>query len=181
MIERAEAPVATMLSNGQTVTIRPLTEHDREALLQFGRSLPDDDWLYLETDLHNPDIINRLVNAYAAENWRQFVAVTESGEIVAYSAVRRLPGWSNHVGDIHLIVHKDYRRCGLGTAMAQTIFEAARDLGIAKVIVEVMQEQTGGIAIFERLGFKIEGTFSHHARDHAGHCHHLYILAHHIA
>lgn len=180
MIERVEAPIAATLRNGQTVTIRPLAEHDREALLQFGRSLPDDDWLYIETDLHNPDIINRLVNAYAAENWRQFVAVTETGEIVGYSAVRRLPGWSSHVGDIHLIVRKDYRRCGLGTALAQAIFDAARDLGVAKVIVEIMQEQTSGIAIFERLGFQIEGTFSDHAQDHVGRRHHLHILAHHI-
>ena len=180
MIERAEAPVAATLRDGRTVMIRPLAEQDREALLRFGRSLPDDDWLYIETDLHSPDIINRLVDAHAAENWRQLVAVTESGEIVGYSAVRRLPGWSSHVGDIHLIVGKDYRRCGLGTALAQAIVDAARDLGVEKVIVEVLQEQTGGIAIFERLGFQIEGTFSDHARDHIGHRHTLHVLAYHV-
>ncbi|NWG18870.1 MAG: GNAT family N-acetyltransferase [Chloroflexi bacterium] len=180
MIERIEAPIAATLRNGRVVTIRPLAESDRDELLAFGRSLPNDDWLYLEDDLQNPEIITRLVNAHAAENWRQIVAVTESGEIVGYSAVRRLPGWSSHVGDIQLMVRADYRRCGLGTAMAQAIFEAARDLGVAKVIVEVMQEQTGGIAIFERLGFCVEGTFSDHARDRFGARHHLHILAYHV-
>jgi len=63
--------------------------------------------------------------------------------------------------------------------MAQAIFEAARDLDVARVLVEVMQEQTGGIAIFERLGFCVEGTFSDHARDRFGSRHHLHILAYH--
>lgn len=180
MVERIEAPIAATLRNGQAVMIRPLAEDDREGLLAFGRSLPNNDWLYLEEDLQNPEIITRLVNAFAAENWRQIVAVTDQGEIVAYSAVRRLPGWSSHVGDIQLIVRDDFRRCGLGTAMAQAIFDAARDLGVAKVIVEVLQEQTGGTEIFERLGFRVEGTFSDHARDRFGNRHNMHILAYHV-
>jgi len=64
--------------------------------------------------------------------------------------------------------------------MAQAIFEAARDLDVARVLIEVMQEQTGGIAIFERLGFCVEGTFSDHARDRFGSQHHLHMLAYHV-
>jgi ribosomal protein S18 acetylase RimI-like enzyme len=174
-----EAP-SSALRDGRTVTIRPLGEDDYAALLAFGAALPQDDLLYLENDFQNPDIIRRLVNAALAENWRQVVAVTE-GTIVGYTAVRRLAGWSSHVADIHLTVSDGWRRSGLGTAMAQAIFDAARDLGVNKVIVEMLERQNAGRAIFERLGFRVEGTLSAHARDRHGQRHNLLILAYHVS
>ncbi|MEN9933701.1 MAG: hypothetical protein RLZZ387_280 [Chloroflexota bacterium] len=181
MFQRMEAATERTLRDGRSVTIRPIAETDGAALLAFGRALPEDDWKYLEDDLQRPEIITRLVNAYLAENWRQLVAVTDDGDIVGYAAVRRLPGWSSHVGDIQLIVSDCWRRSGLGTALAESIFESARDLGVAKVIIEVMERQRSGVAIFERLGFRIEGSFSHHARDRYGACHDLVVLAYHVA
>jgi ribosomal protein S18 acetylase RimI-like enzyme len=181
MLQRIEAPSAKTLRDGRCVTIRPISEEDGPALLAFGRSLPMDDWQYLEDDLQRPEIITRLVNAHLAENWRQFVAVTPDGAIVGYSAVRRLAGWSNHVGDIQLIVSEPWRRTGLGTALAQAIFDAARNIGVAKVIVEVLDRQQAGMAIFQRIGFNVEGKFSDHARDRYGRNHNLLILAYHVA
>lgn len=169
----------TVQCNNTEVTIRPLGEADRVRLLEFGKQLPVDDWLYLETDLHNPEIIARLVNAAAAENWRQVVAVADD-QIVGYSAVRRLPGWSSHVGDIQLIISEGWRRCGLGTVLAQAIFDAARELGVDKVIVEMLETQFGGKAIFERLGFNVEGVLSDHAHDRQGRRHNLLVLAYHV-
>ena len=180
MIDQQVATPKTALRDGRTVTIRPLGEDDYAALLAFGAALPQDDLLYLENDFQNPDIIRRLVNAASAENWRQVVAV--AGEaIVGYSAVRRLSGWSSHVADIHLTVGDGWRRSGLGTAMAQAIFDAARDLGVSKVIVEMMERQNAGRAIFERLGFRVEGTLNQHARDRHGQRHNLLILAYHVS
>lgn len=161
------------------VTIRRLEESDRAALLAFGAALPKEDLMYLEEDLQSADIVTRLVNAAAAENWRQVIAVS-GDEIVGYSAVRRLPGWSSHVADILLVVSKDWRRANIGTMLAQAIFDAARELGAAKVIVEMMEEQTAGRAIFERLGFHVEGRLSAHARDRFGRHRNLLILAFHV-
>ncbi len=168
------APMTT-LRDGRTVTIRPLEESDRAALLDFGMALPEDDWLYLELDFHDPNTITRLVNAYAAMNWRQVVAVAD-GAIVGYSNVRRLPGWKSHAGDSHLVIGEGWRRQGLGTALAETILAAARDLGLEKVIAEMVEEQTAGRAIFERLGFQIEGTLAGQVHDHGDGCHNLLIL-----
>jgi ribosomal protein S18 acetylase RimI-like enzyme len=181
MNQRIAAPSSVVLRQGGTITIRPLMESDRSALLEFGHNLPQDDWLYLENDLRNPDIITRLVNAHLAENWRQIVAVDEHDAIVGYSAVRRMPGWSSHVADIQLIIAQEWRRYGLGTALARSIFDAARDLGAAKVIVEILEEQTAGQAIFVRMGFHFEGRLSDHVRDRTGGRHNLVLLAYHVS
>jgi RimJ/RimL family protein N-acetyltransferase len=173
--QQSAAPRTMTLQDSRVVTIRPLEESDREALLAFGKTLPEDDWLYLELDFRNPNIIAWLTKAHAATNWRQLVVVAD-GTIVAYSNVRLLPGWKHHVGDIHLVVSEDWRRNGLGTALAQAIRDAARDLGIAKVIVEMVEEQTAGRAIFERLGFAVEGVLRDHAQDRSGQRHNMLIL-----
>src|SRR5262245_41785930 len=92
-----------VLRDGRAVTIRPLDELDRPALLAFGRALPHNDLLCQADDLSSPEVIARLINARAAENWRQLVALA-GAQIIGYGALRRLPGWSRHVAGISLIV-----------------------------------------------------------------------------
>ena len=174
-----EPSVTTMLRDGRVVTIRPLDEADRAALLGFGRAMPHDDLLYLKDDLASPEMVERLVNARFSENWRQFVAAT-GDLIIGYAAVRRLPGWSSHVAGIGLIVSAGWRRLGVGTALAQTIFDAARELQAAKLIVEMLEEQCAGRAIFERLGFGVEGALVKHARDRYDRRHTLIVMAYHV-
>lgn len=181
MSQRTDAPSAITFQDGRSVSIRLLAETDRDALMVFGESLPEDDWIYAEEDLRNPVIVTRLINAFAAENWRQLVAVTPGGVIAAYAIVRRLPGWSSHVGDIRLIVHKNWRGMGLGTTMARAVKDAARDLGVSKLIVDMLEAQQEGREIFEKLGFRVEGTFADHARDRQGRRHTLLTLAYYIS
>lgn len=172
-------PFTTMLRGGELATVRPLEAHDTVALLAFGQALPPSDRLYLEDDFEHAQVITRLVNARQADNWRQLVATVESA-IVGYAAVRQLHGWSNHVGDIVLLVSEPWRRSGLGTALAGAIFDAARDMGVRKVIVEMLDEQVAGRAIFERLGFEVEGRLRAHALDRGGLSRDLLVLAYHV-
>ena len=83
--------------------------------------------------------------------------------------------------DIILLIDAHWRRSGLGTALAQAIFDAARDLGVNKVIVEMLEEQQAGRAIFERLGFRVEGRLSTHVRDRHGQRRNLLILAYYVS
>ena len=165
-----------VLRDGRVTTIRPLDELDRPALLAFGRALPHGDVLYLADDLSSPEVIARLINARFAENWRQLVA-SAGDQIIGYGALRRLPGWSRHVAGINLIVSAGWRRYGLGTALAQALVDAARDLQIDKLIVELFETQCAGRAVFDRLGFQIEGQFSSHACDRQGRHHTLIVMA----
>ncbi|MEI8166294.1 MAG: GNAT family N-acetyltransferase [Chloroflexales bacterium] len=177
MVQRIEAEGSVALKDGRHVTIRNLQESDRVALATFGQSLPRNDILYLEDDFTHPEIISRLANASHAENWRQIVAVTDDGEFVGYTAAMRMPGWSNHVANIRLIVQPDYRRSGLGMHLAQAIVEAARELGATKVTVDMLAALTAGQAIFSRLGFAVEGQLARHAIDRDGNLHDIVIMS----
>ncbi|HEU4322241.1 MAG TPA: GNAT family N-acetyltransferase [Roseiflexaceae bacterium] len=175
-IQSTVIPPAVLLPDGREATIRPLEERDRAALAAFGAALPAEDCLYLEEDFQSTETISRLVNASAAENWRQRVVEVE-GEIVGYTSVRRLTGWSSHVADITLVIAEKYRRQRLGTALAQAIFEASQELGLRKLMIEMLEEQLAGVAIFARLGFKVEGMLLSHARDRLGKFHNLLVLS----
>jgi len=147
--------------------VRRLREDDLDALLAFGAALAKDDWLYLDVELQTAATITRLVNAVEARNWRQVVAV-DGSTIVGYACVRQLPGWKNHVGDIALVVREDHRRHGVGSALASAVIEAARELPLTKLILEIVEEQLAGRQIFKRLGFRLEGLLEDHAVDYLG-------------
>lgn len=172
---------AATLRDGRTVTIRPLDAGDAAALLAFGAALPQDDWLYLQHDLRSAEVVARLVGARGADHWRQLVAVSPGGEIVAYSSARLLAGWSSHVADIQLLVAEGWRRGGLGTTLASEIVAAARAIGAAKVMVDMVEEQAAGLAIFSRLGFRQEGRLINHTRDRDGNRHNLVVLGYSFA
>ncbi len=163
------------LPGGPSVTVRPLAEHDEPALAAFGASLSRDDWRYLDLDLQNPATVARLVTAHAAANWRQVVAVAGE-EVVGYATVRQLPGWKSHVGDIHLVVSDTVRGQGVGALLADAILHCSRDLGVEKVMLEMLAEQAAGRAIFERRGFALEGTLHGQARDESGAKHDLLLF-----
>jgi hypothetical protein len=152
MAQRTEAAGSVALKDGRHVTIRNLLEGDRAVLTTFGQNLPKNDILYLEDDFTHPEIITRLANAAHAENWRQIIAVTDEGQIVGYTAALRMPGWSNHVANIRLIV-------------------------ATKVTVDMLAALTAGQAIFSRLGFAVEGQLARHAIDRDGNLHDIVIMS----
>lgn len=175
LISVESASAAPSPAPSPAVTVRPLAEDDGDALAAFGSTLPEDDWLYLDIDLQSRNTVDRLVRAHAATNWRQVVAVA-GAEIVGYANVRTMPGWQSHVGDAHLVISPAQRRRGLGTSLAQAIIVAGAELGVIKLILEMVEEQTAGRQIFERLGFRQEGLLADQARDQHGRTHNLLVL-----
>jgi RimJ/RimL family protein N-acetyltransferase len=166
----------TLLEDGRAVAIRTLAAGDYAALLAFARALPHNDYEYIPDDFHDPELIGRLIAMSPAAHWRQLIA--SSGDtIVGYSAVRRLSGWSSHVGEILLVVSAGWRCAGLGSVLAGAILDAAHELEVTQVIVEMLEEQAAGRAIFERLGFSIEGLLEGQVRDRQGRHHNMLVMA----
>jgi len=87
-----------------------------------------------------------------------------------------LPGWQGHVGDAHLVISPAHRRRGLGALLAQSIIAAGGQLGVVKLVLEMVEEQSSGRQIFERLGFRQEGLLLDQARDQQGRLHNLLVL-----
>jgi L-amino acid N-acyltransferase YncA len=138
----------------------------------FGR-LPDGDLTFIKED----------VSAEAVRSWpggrsRQFLALADDGEIAGYVAVLPLLGWSDHVGELRLVVDASRRGAGIGKALAKrAVIEAVSD-GRRKVVVELAADQEPAILMFQSLGFEGEALLRDHIRDRNGALRDLVMLAH---
>jgi ribosomal protein S18 acetylase RimI-like enzyme len=97
-----------------------------------------------------------------------------------YVAVLRLPGWSDHVGEVRLVVAPGARGSGLGRELARHALVSGVQAGLTKLVVEVVAEQGAALALFSALGFSGEALLRDHIRDRDGQLRDLMVLAHHV-
>ncbi|MFA9555884.1 N-acetyltransferase family protein [Evansella sp. AB-rgal1] len=63
-----------------------------------------------------------------------------------------------HRGNLGIIIHKDYRSEGVGNALMETALQWVKSSKMYdKIQLEVLESNIRGIALYEKLGFKIEG------------------------
>ena len=94
-----------------------------------------------------------------------FVAERDDGTIVGRLSVGRDPHpASTHVADVGLMVARDARRQGVGTALMQAAVDWARETGIRKLELHVFPWNEAAIALYEAFGFEREGYRKRHYR-----------------
>ena len=74
----------------------------------------------------------------------------DAGEVVGSVAIVPLHGWSSHVGEVRLVVDPEHRGRGIGRGLARQAVVDAVNLGLAKLMVEVISDQTALIGMFRR-------------------------------
>jgi ribosomal protein S18 acetylase RimI-like enzyme len=154
--------------------IRPIEPGDSEALRSFFDRIPEGDRTFFKEDVLDPEIVPEWIEDRRA---RRCVAV-EGGQVVGCVAVIPGIGWSSHVGDLRLVVDPARRRQGLGRDLARRGLLDAIRLGLHKIEVEVVADQTPAIAMFQKLGFSGEALLRDYVRDRSGELRDLILLAH---
>jgi ribosomal protein S18 acetylase RimI-like enzyme len=143
------------------------------ALIDFFHELSEQDLTLIKEDVTNP----AAVAGWPTQPAQQWLAL-EGTAIAGYVAVRPLPQWSDHVGELRLVVHPGHRRAGIGRALARhAVIEAIR-AGRRKLVVELAADQEHALAMFSSLGFAGEALLRDHIRDRDGELHDLVVLAH---
>ncbi|MGY1803436.1 GNAT family N-acetyltransferase [Blastococcus sp. SYSU D00922] len=148
-----------------------------DALLAFFASLPEGDVTFIKEEVTDPET----VRSWATEtsSGGRWIAV-DGDEVTGYVAVRPLPGWSDHVGEVRLVVSPASRGSGLGRTLARRALTEAVSSGLSKLVVEVVAEQGAALALFTDLGFSGEALLRDHIRDRNGELRDLMVLAHHV-
>lgn len=152
--------------------IRQLEDRDRDALMRFFARVPAADQTFFKEDVHDPVVADGMTVPGPA----RAVAI-EDGEVVGWLNVVPLHGWSDHVGDVRLIVDPGFRARGIGRLLAQRAIVEALALDLKKVVVEVIAEQDETIRMFRSLGFDPEALLADHVRDRDGELRDLMVLS----
>jgi ribosomal protein S18 acetylase RimI-like enzyme len=156
-----------------------------DALVRFFTALPEGDLTFIKEEVTDPEIVRSWTDEGSAGG--RWVAVEDTGgeggdgtEVTGYVAVRPLSGWSDHVGEVRLVVAPSSRGSGLGRELARRALVEAVGAGLSKLVVEVVAEQGAALALFTDLGFTGEALLTDHIRDRSGRLRDLMVLAHHV-
>ncbi|HJX63976.1 MAG TPA: GNAT family N-acetyltransferase [Polyangia bacterium] len=164
-MERDGFPRVAKLKDGSSVEIALASSADGPALLDFYRSLSDEDRLVLKDDVTTPGWLARFLAKLQAGAATSLVARAD-GRICGEATLHRnLHGWSRHVGEIRLSVASDRRGKGLGYALAGGVVKLAIDLGLEKMVAYFVESQVAARKTFERLGFRKEAELARQVTD----------------
>ena len=163
------------------MSVVPLRPEHCEALLRFFRELPEGDRTFIKEDVTDPSTVRAwTAGEDRAQRWVALDGDPPDADVRGYVAVLRLPGWSDHVGELRLVVAPAARGSGLGRQLARHALVRAVDAGMTKLVVEVVAEQGAALALFTELGFSGEALLRDQIRDRDGRLRDLMVLAHHV-
>jgi len=153
------------LKDGTVVLLRPLVAEDRQALITFFQSLPEDLRLYLRHDVTDVKVIESWTQNINYE--RAFPIIALIGErIVGDVSLHRIPfGWKRHIGTVRVAVAPDYHQKGLGTLLIHEIVELAAEFGLEKLWAELPLTVPSAIAVFRKAGFSSKAVIEGLVKD----------------
>ena len=151
---------------------------DLGAMVAFADDLPQEDLLFLMTDIRRPEVVDEWISSIEGGN-RFTVLAEDQGRLAGYGSLFRNDIlWTRHLAEIRVIVSPDHRGTGLGSLLANEILEVARDAGLQKIVARMPRDQEGARRAFRKLGFDLESMLADWVIDLEGNTHDLVIMAH---
>lgn len=160
----------------QLTDLLRLTPEHAERAAAFLRDLPEGDLTFFKEDIDD-ETVSRWTTDERVPRW---LVVGEDGAPQAMLAIVPGASWSSHVGELRLVVGADFRRRGLGRRLARYGLAEAVRLGLRKIVVEVVADKEGDIAMFTSIGFDPEALLRDHICDRQGNLHDLVVLSHEV-
>jgi len=167
--------------DGVRLTFRLMEPSDRDAILAFARALPNDDLIFLRSDITESPAVDAWMN-YIKTGRTISVVAEADGKIAGYASIHLNEAlWTRHVGELRVLVGREQRGIGLGKRLTNEAFAIAKDLGLKKITAQMPTEQRGARQVFERLGFRPEALLADHVMSRDGHTHDLLIMSYDVA
>ena len=174
-------PWATTLG-GTQLTFRLMTADDGDMVVEFAKSLPEDDLMFLRTDITQASTVKNWMNYIANGRSISVIAETADGKIAGYATVHlNEANWTRHVGELRVLVGPDHRGIGLGKRLTNEAFAMAKDLGLKKITAQMSTDQRSARGVFEHLGFRPEALLADHVMSRDGRTHDLLIMSYDVA
>jgi RimJ/RimL family protein N-acetyltransferase len=168
----------TTTLKGRQITLRLMQSDDRDALMGFAKSLPEDDLLFLAVDITRREALDQWVHNINIGQIKTVLAEA-NGKLVGHGTLNHNAlQWTRHLGEIVLLLSPDYRSIGLGSLLANELFSLARELGLQKIVARMASEQQGAFRVLERLGFRAEALLGDYVIDRNGRTHDLIVMSH---
>lgn len=147
--------------------MRTAVPRDARALVALAHDVGSEPegWLISEGEWRSVREERRhLASARRSRDVAVLVAENDGGIVGRLSIVRDLHPACSHVADLGLMVAREHRRKGVGTALLAAAEIWARSAGIRKLELSVFPHNEPARALYERCGFGQEGHRVSHFR-----------------
>ncbi len=142
-----------------TVSVRPATVADAEAICAIYNQGIEDRIATLETELRTPEERRQWM---AARGPRHPVIVAEAdGRVVGWASLNPFNPRKayDHVADISVYVERGWRGKGVGRRLLEWLVALARELGYHKMVLAALPFNEAGVRLYQRLGFTRVGVY----------------------
>jgi len=146
------------------IQIRPAKPADAGAIADIYNQGIEDRIATLETNLRTPDERRQWL---AARSPRHPVIVAEAGgQVVGWGSLNVFNARKAYdsVADFSVYVERGWRGKGVGNRLLTRLIELGRELGYHKLVLSAFPWNTGGMALYQKLGFRTVGIHKEQGR-----------------
>jgi RimJ/RimL family protein N-acetyltransferase len=166
--------------DGTAFVVRLMGMADRDAFCAFFAGLPPRDRQFFQEDLAVPAHAERWIGGIESGRTTALLAFNGDRVVAQVSLLRRLHGWTRHVGYMQVAVLPECRGRGIAGLLVRRIVELAAQIGLDKVVAEVLAGQRRERKILESHGFHKEAILRDHATDPEGNKHSVIMLSNNV-
>jgi RimJ/RimL family protein N-acetyltransferase len=150
-----------------TVHVRHAVPRDAKTLVELARAVGSEPegWLVAVGEWRTPGEERRHLRAVRRSRRAAVLVAEKEGRVVGrLSIVCDDQPACEHVADLGLMVAKNSRRQGVGSALLAAADEWARRVGVAKIELHVFPHNHAARALYLRAGYREVGVRSNHFR-----------------
>jgi L-amino acid N-acyltransferase YncA len=160
-----EFPRKVTLSDGFSLTLRPMARDDQYALYDFFICLPEEDRRFLRNDVTDRKLIEKWARNLDYDKVLPILAETD-GKIVANATLHyQTFGWGRHVAEIRITIAPEFQGRGLGRLLLDEISQLAAKNKIKKILARIVTTRSPVIRAFERAGYKQLAVLKNYVKD----------------
>jgi ribosomal-protein-alanine N-acetyltransferase len=152
------------LKNGKQIVFRPITSDDADTFLNFRKQIALDSTHTLNYVgmplLALDETTKRLANQFD-DRFILNIGAFEDSKLIGYLNCRVIHSdhpWMQHIGYFGMMILKEFWGQGIGSRLLELQDIHARANNITKIEATVRLKNQRGIKLYERCGYKIEGT-----------------------
>jgi RimJ/RimL family protein N-acetyltransferase len=161
-------PKEVTLKDGEKVVLRPMEREDEQKLLEFFKGIPEEERQYLRDDVTDPTVIKKWAENLDYDHTIPLLAIIGDRIIGDATLHKKTTDKASRIGEIRIVIDKDFRRRGLGTLFAREIYYLALSRKFNKLVAEAFEEQKAVLRTCESLGFRHEKILIDRAVDLTG-------------
>jgi RimJ/RimL family protein N-acetyltransferase len=140
------------LSDGGRVLLRPLTDDDRQELIDLFSKVSPEDLRYMRHDVTDSQLVETWVDELNYDRVLPLIAVVNE-RLVGSATLHFHEGPSRHRADVRIYLAKEIRRRGVGSRMIQALVDLAKRRNIYMLEAQIINEHATVIRAFQNLGF----------------------------